>query len=169
MQSRIVLLAFAATLPLSVVSQATASAAAAVPTAIVPFGTLPTCAQLCGPLFDAQGACTPPTIANIDTGCFCKYPSLQPFFSGSSGVCGVVSGACTGNDLTSIQKWFLGECGAAVSSVGSLTAAPTITATGTNSVISPTGTSAPSSGSGSGTSSANQSWFVGLFIRSGLL
>jgi len=150
MHSRIVLLAIAATLPLSVFSQATTTAAA-VPTAIVPFGTLPTCALLCGPLFDAQGACSPP----VDTSCFCKYPSLQPFYAGDTGVCQTSqSGVCTGSDLSTVQTWFLGLCGSSASSVASLTAAPTVTATGTNGQISATATSAPSGSSGSG----NQTW-----------
>ncbi|KAK8056387.1 hypothetical protein PG993_001614 [Apiospora rasikravindrae] len=39
-------------------------------TTVVPFASLPSCATLCGPLYDANGACVPPAApqADADTG-----------------------------------------------------------------------------------------------------
>ncbi|KAI8632421.1 hypothetical protein F5Y19DRAFT_472451 [Xylariaceae sp. FL1651] len=82
-------------------------------TTIVPFASLPSCAASCGPLYDANGACVPPVNPSTDQNswdsCFCAYNKLQPFKSGTSGVC---DAACPADaqGLPSIQSWFTSLC-----------------------------------------------------------
>ncbi|KAL2072611.1 hypothetical protein VTL71DRAFT_11954 [Oculimacula yallundae] len=88
---------------LSIISSAAAQAAtgpaAAAPSPdglIVPFTSgLPVCASKCGPLFDVQGACSPPATQAIDQNCFCNDSRLTVFNNegGVSLVCGPQS--CT--------------------------------------------------------------------------
>lgn len=80
----------------------------------MPFTALPSCALSCGPLYDANGACVPPNVATaaatVYDQCFCSFHALQPFSTGSTGVC---DGACTGaasTDLGSIAGWFTSFC-----------------------------------------------------------
>jgi hypothetical protein len=131
----------------------TGSAAAAVASPdglIVPFSSvLPACASLCGPLFDVQGACTPPHIATTDDNCFCTDSRLAAFdadagVTGVSAVCGPLS--CNAQaDLQAIKTWFDSFC----------TTKKVVTTTGAGGAVS-TGTSSsqPSSGGGGNT------WFV---------
>ncbi|KAK8049452.1 hypothetical protein PG994_011182 [Apiospora phragmitis] len=83
-------------------------------TTVVPFASLPSCATLCGPLYDANGACVPPAAPQADADtydkCFCQNAKLQPFYQGSSGVCG--TGVCDAdpNGLSGIQSWFTQFC-----------------------------------------------------------
>jgi len=133
MKSMIPVLAVAFSLPLSVLSQATtATPAAAVPTAIVPFGTLPACAQQCGFLFDVQGACSPPHIATVDKSCFCNDSRLRPFYLSTQGVC---NNACPNDqpDMLKIQQWFVSYCGSeeSTSTAGAAPGTAGATATGT--------------------------------------
>ncbi|KAL2137001.1 hypothetical protein VTI74DRAFT_10477 [Chaetomium olivicolor] len=99
-------------------------------TTLVPFQTLPACAQQCGPLYDVNGACVPPAAPTADAStydnCFCNDARLAPFKTGTAGVC---DAACTANpaDLSSIQGWFTRFCAdAAAGNNGN--AAPTTTA-----------------------------------------
>ena len=79
---------------------------------IVPFAQLPACAALCGPLYDVQGACTPPVTTAPDQSCFCNDAKLKPFGSNGAGVC---DAACAADPagLSSIATWYQGFCGAA--------------------------------------------------------
>ncbi|PHH88099.1 hypothetical protein CDD83_7969 [Cordyceps sp. RAO-2017] len=86
-------------------------------TTIPPFGDpgkLPDCAKLCGPLYDANGACVPPAAPQADaaayTACFCKDARVAPLSQGPGNVC---PNACPGNEagLQSIAGWFQGICG----------------------------------------------------------
>jgi len=121
---------------------------------IVPFSTLPTCAALCGPLFDVQGACSPPAIATVSDSCFCSDSRLTPFTdagtTGVSQVCG--SASCSAaSDLQAIKTWYTTFCAANSGVTGSTTS------TGTSSTA--TSTSNTSNGSSSSNSkSGNQSW-----------
>ncbi|KAL3417946.1 hypothetical protein PVAG01_10956 [Phlyctema vagabunda] len=109
---------------------------------IVPFtSTLPSCASQCGPLYDAQGACSPP-VQETSSSCFCAYSTLQPFLTSSAGVCDTV---CDAAGLTSIRDWFTTFC-----NIDS-------TATTTSSTSGSTSTSSSGSGSGSGSNSGNSS------------
>lgn len=82
-------------------------------TTIPPFAALPSCATLCGHLYDANGACVPPAAttaaASVYTSCFCNYADLAPFKTGTAGVC---DSACTADagGLSSIQSWFTSMC-----------------------------------------------------------
>ena len=83
-------------------------------TTIVPFADiakLPACATLCGPLFDANGACVPPAVPTGQPAgyldCFCGDPRVSAFSSGTAGVCDTV---CTAGGLESIANWFQGAC-----------------------------------------------------------
>ncbi|KAI9745736.1 MAG: hypothetical protein M1818_001272 [Claussenomyces sp. TS43310] len=141
-------------LPVLIQAQtATHTVPAAIPTVLVPFGTLPTCAQKCGPLFDAQGACAPSTISPTSDSCFCSYSSLQAFKSGTSGVCD--NSGCDAADLATIQTWFKNFC-ASGGTATTTTAAGGSTATGTK-----TGTTDSSSSTpfvADKTSSTGQTW-----------
>jgi hypothetical protein len=135
---------------------------ASVPTDIVPFAFLPSCAQLCGPLYDAQGACSPPAAKSVDKTCFCSYATLQPFRTGTLNVCSATTCSADPGGLLNIQQWFISYCG--VDSNGnSGTATTTTTSTGST----PTSTSGSSTGGGGGGTSSgtkSQSWYVRLLF-----
>lgn len=106
---------------------------------IVPFTSgLPACASYCGPLFDVQGACTPPNIAATDDNCFCTDARLTPFdtdtgTTGVSTVCGTAS--CTdATDLQAVKTWYDNFCAtsSSVTSVSSSGSAATATSTSTS-------------------------------------
>ncbi|KAF8863424.1 hypothetical protein BDZ45DRAFT_120925 [Acephala macrosclerotiorum] len=81
--------------------------------AIVPFSTLPTCAAQCGPLFDVQAECTPPTNINVDDFCFCADTRLTPFNSNGTSEVGQVCGSasCSAEpDLQAIKTWYQSFC-----------------------------------------------------------
>lgn len=89
---------------------------------IVPFSSvLPVCASLCGPLFDAQGRCTPPVTAAVDDECFCSDTKITPLASGLiyvSSVCGPAS--CTSEtDLKTVHQWYSDYCRRSTKSNGS--------------------------------------------------
>lgn len=135
MLSKLFLLA--AALPLALAqATTTASAATSSSTVIVDFSALPSCATNCGPLYDAQGACTPsnPNVAvsNLKTyeTCFCAYSTLQPFLTTTAGVC---DAACTADStgLSSIQSWFKNLC-KDITTSSSTGAAATAAATGSS-------------------------------------
>ncbi|KAK6062582.1 hypothetical protein SCUP515_13227 [Seiridium cupressi] len=115
-------------------------------TTVVEFSALPSCATLCGPLYDANGACVPPNVATADANtydsCFCAYSALQPFSSTSAGVC---DSACTGDStgLSSIQGWFASFCQGKVATATSSTSSASSTST---------------SGSGSSSDSGGGDW-----------
>ncbi|KAL8294629.1 hypothetical protein RB597_007753 [Gaeumannomyces tritici] len=83
-------------------------------TTLIPFATLPACAQQCGPLFDANGACVPPAAPTAApagyAACFCSNAKVSPFSAAAQGVCG--PGVCADNpaNLESIRNWFTNFC-----------------------------------------------------------
>lgn len=114
---------------------------------IVPFSSvLPACASSCGPLFDVQGACSPPNIPAVSQTCFCGDARLTPFITGYSevsAVCGPAS--CTDTaDLAAVQSWYETYCGEKAA------------ATTTSSGAASTGTGSSSSGKTS--PNTNQGW-----------
>lgn len=118
---------------------------AGTPQEIVPFSTLPQCAQKCGKLYDAQGACTPPVTKTIDNACFCADARLSPFLQSST--LGVCNDACPDdpNGLLTIMKWVNSFC------AGVNKANPTTTSSTTTGTATATGTGTPVPGSeGSG-------------------
>jgi hypothetical protein len=119
---------------------------------IVPFASLPSCASLCGNLFNVQGACTPPHIATTSQSCFCSDPRLTPFLQGPSGVSSVCTAAsCTStSDLQAIENWYESYCGVKGISASTTTQSGTA-ATGTNESQS---SSAPKSSS----NGASETW-----------
>ncbi|ORY60199.1 uncharacterized protein BCR38DRAFT_412384 [Pseudomassariella vexata] len=128
-------------------------------TTVVPFTALPSCATLCGPLYDANGACVPPVAATTDEEtydtCFCSYNKLQPFLSGTSGVC---DAACPGDagGLSSIQGWFTSFCSGRVQ---------VATTTGTSSSSTSTSGSNSSNDSGGGDwLSTHWKWVIMIVI-----
>ncbi|KAF4980092.1 hypothetical protein FZEAL_3813 [Fusarium zealandicum] len=91
-------------------------------TTIPPFTNtqiFPSCANNCGKLYDANGACVPPAVAQAAgadafTACFCSNANVSPFSTAVKGVC---DEACPqAKDLSSIANWFRDIC-----SVGSNT------------------------------------------------
>ncbi|KAF4620094.1 hypothetical protein G7Y89_g14728 [Cudoniella acicularis] len=137
---------------------------------IVPFTSgLPACASVCGPLFDVQGACTPPNIAATSDSCFCSDARLTPIStdSGTTGVsqvCGTSSPeSCTAaSDLQAVKTWYSNFCSTKTgSTTTSSSGATAATGTGSSSATASSGSSSSSSGSSSG---ASQTWFV-LFLK----
>ncbi|KAI3328961.1 hypothetical protein HD806DRAFT_481215 [Xylariaceae sp. AK1471] len=129
-------------------------------TTIVPFASLPSCAVNCGPLYDANGACVPPTNPSTDEGswdsCFCAYSSLQPLKSGPNDVCnGVCSADAQG--LPGIQSWFTSLCNKAV--------APTTTGTSaTSSSTSGNGKSGDNESGGGNWATTHVNWIVFIVV-----
>ncbi|KAI1263130.1 hypothetical protein F5Y18DRAFT_142705 [Xylariaceae sp. FL1019] len=133
-------------------------------TTIVPFASLPSCALNCGPLYDANGACVPPTNPSTDENswdtCFCAYGSLQAFKSGASGVCDSVCTGTAATDITSIQGWFTSLCNQAAA----------VTSSTTSSGAGSTGTSGSGSNSGDSSSgggnwaSTHVNWIIFIVI-----
>ncbi|KAL1854837.1 hypothetical protein VTK73DRAFT_8690 [Phialemonium thermophilum] len=82
-------------------------------TTLFPLATLPACANECGHLFDANGACVPPAqptaAASVYDACFCADSRLTAFSTGTAGVC---DDACTATpaDLNSIRNWYTSFC-----------------------------------------------------------
>lgn len=152
MRSFIPVLAVALSLPYTALTQTTAATAAAVPpSVIVPFPTLPSCAAQCGPLQDAQGACSPPVQA-VNKQCFCSYATLQPFYQSTLNVC---NNACPNDSsgLLKIQQWFSTFCGSTTTTTTGAGAA-TGTATGT---ATTGGTATGTSAGGAATSGSSSS------------
>lgn len=154
------LLTFIFLYPLSVVSQAaTTTTPDTSQQTIVPFSTLPACAAKCGPLYDAQGACSPPVVPATDLNCFCQYGKLLPFQTSTANVC---DAACPDDPtgLSKIQQWYVGLC----AQRSQATATPTDsqgTTTGT-----PASGSSESGGSSSGSSSnQNATWYDSFIIH----
>jgi hypothetical protein len=122
---------------------------------IVPFTSqLPACASKCGKLFDVQGACTPPVLAETSSICFCADNRLDPISNdGTAGVTQVCTAAsCTDPaDLQKIKTWYQSYCNEKVTT-------PTTTS---SAGATPTGTS---SGGSAGTTKPSapehQTWYV---------
>ncbi len=94
-------------------------------TTLIPFASLPPCAQSCGPLFDVNGACVPPAKPAADVGtygaCFCADPRVAPLSTGTVGVCDAACAATPGA-MGSVQSWFTSFC--ANDAKAGVTAAP---------------------------------------------
>lgn len=79
-------------------------------TDIVPFGSLPLCAQSCGPLFDVAYGCVPPEKPSVDIDCFCTNKMVSAVGEpGPGNTCANVCAAAA--DVTAIQTWFNSLCG----------------------------------------------------------
>jgi hypothetical protein len=120
---------------------------------IVPFSTLPACAQNCGPLFDVQGGCAPPAKSAVDNKCFCTDARLQPWLN--SVTTGVCNDACPADPsgLRAMQSWYSTFC-------AQYQASPTTKTTDT-ATAKPTQTGANSGGANDGTptgSTKPKSW-----------
>ena len=122
--------------------------------AIVPFTSkLPPCASLCGPLYDAQGACSPPVLPKPSQSCFCSTAELSGFLKGTAGVadtCGPESCQDTAS-LQEILNWYGGFCDKGVSqptgtSTTSTSAEPSIPLTSPVSSTSSRASSASATG-----------------------
>jgi len=141
----------------TVMAQATSTIAATASITLIDFAALPTCAEQCGMLFDAQGSCTPPGVppSNLLSyeECFCAFPEVQVFYTPGDTIC---PNACTDSnsvaELSTIRSWFTNYC-AAVSVSATATGAVTGTASSSQSTG---GTTADSNGSSS--KSAGQQW-----------
>lgn len=78
-------------------------------TQIVPFNTLPACAQKCGKLFDVAYSCIPPKKPAPDTSCFCASADTKAV--GQPGAANTCAAVCpVAADLTAIQTWYNGLC-----------------------------------------------------------
>lgn len=136
-------------------------------------GALPSCANTCTALYNAQDACVPPaapvTNQAIYQSCFCQSAYLAPLYTSPAGVC---DQACGGADLTKIQSWYKGLCGqraagavAPVPSSATMSTSTSSSATGPKGtgVVGAKGTSSPSAVVQSNASNAPQGdWCVCL-------
>lgn len=107
-------------------------------------GQLPTCAQGCTLLQQAQAACTPPqapaTSQQQYLSCFCQSAYLRTLYQSPNGVC---DASCAQSDLSQIQSWYTGLCknGAAPpAATTSSTSAPGTSSTSPVTTVSPTPT-----------------------------
>ena len=131
-------------------------------------GALPSCANTCTALYNAQDACVPPAApvtneANYRS-CFCQSAYLAPLYTSPAGVC---DRACGGADLTKIQSWYKGLCGQRAAA--GVTPVPTSSSSSSSSAAGPKGTgvvgakgtSSPSAVVQSDTSNGPQGdWYV---------
>ena len=97
---------------------------------------LPSCAQQCTVLTNAQSSCTPPlapvTSDQIYESCFCQSALLTSLYSNAAvqGVCP----SCSATDMLTIQKWYQGVCpntGKGAPNFGNLETGPTTSSTAT--------------------------------------
>jgi hypothetical protein len=127
----------------------------------VPFAQLPECAQHCGPLFDVEYGCIPPTKPNIDKNCFCTDPHVTAV--GQAGAANTCAGACTvAADLAAVQSWYNSYCAAGDSTpTTGGNGSPTETQTGSTGTGA-AGNSGDSAGNGNtgSTTPTNKSWWV---------
>lgn len=160
MRTTIALLALALNPLLALAQSTTVKVPASIPTTIVPFSTLPLCAQACGPLQDAQGACAGSGLTSSSTSCFCAFQALSPFYTSTLGVCNdACSGSISGypaepNGLMAIQAWFSTFC---KSSQATTTAAA---GGGQSTSTSSSSASTSTVASGGSSSSAGGTWYV---------
>jgi hypothetical protein len=139
-------------LPLTILSDTVVPAGT--PQEIVPFTTLPLCAQKCGKLFDVQGACTPPVTSTVDNACFCADARLSPFLQSST--LGVCNDACPDDPsgLLNIMKWVNSFC-ASVSKANPVTTSTATTGTPATATTTATGTAVPGS---TGAATQKKTW-----------
>ena len=95
---------------------------------------LPSCANSCTVLTQAESSCTPPlapvTSNQIYESCFCQSALLTSLFSNAAvqGVCP----SCSAADMLTIQKWYQGVCpdaGKGAPNFGDLATGPTSSTT----------------------------------------
>jgi hypothetical protein len=159
---------------------------------LVPFTSkLPPCASMCGALFDAQGVCSPPVLAETSQSCFCSSAMLSGFLQGTAGVaktCGPASCQDTAS-LQEILNWYEGFCEKGVSQPTGMSTIPSTStpltspvpststrassalATGTSTKTSLSANTAPTSQSANAapSSGAGNRVAVGYAVAAGLL
>ncbi|KAI9668301.1 MAG: hypothetical protein M1821_001121 [Bathelium mastoideum] len=120
---------------------------------------LPTCAQGCTLLNQAQSACVPPAapVTNQATyqSCFCQSAYLRTLYTTPNGVCDAY---CGQSDLVKIQQWYDGLCksgaAATIPPSSSSSSAPATSSTSAVATVSPTTTPMP----GLAQDQVNRSW-----------
>lgn len=123
---------------------------------------LPSCAQQCTVLQNAQTGCIPPaapvTDALIYESCFCQSGYLTTLKSAGSTIC---SDVCEASDVAKIASWYQSNCAdngaAAAARVSAGTATDSTTATGVSTVASTLSTSTSGSSSSSSSSQGSSS------------
>jgi len=127
---------------------------------------LPTCAQSCTLLQQAQSACVPPAAPVTDQAtyqsCFCQSGYLTTLKTSAAGVCDT---ACGSSDQQQVQTWYLSTCqlgttdaAATVTPAGASTSAATVAGTSTTAPATASATAA-TSGSVAGSQQRNPSWW----------
>ncbi|KAL2355061.1 hypothetical protein BJ546DRAFT_975170 [Cryomyces antarcticus] len=128
-------------------------------------GALPTCAQSCSLLQQAQAACVPPATpaSNQATyqNCFCQSAYLRTFYTTPNGVCDAFCGQA---DLVQIQTWYTTLCASPVTVTATTTTAgpSSTTVVGENPTTagpSTTGSSGVGSTISSGSGVQSGSWW----------
>ena len=123
---------------------------------------LPSCAQQCTVLQNAQTGCIPPAAPVTDAltyeSCFCQSGYLTTLKAVGSNLC---SDVCEASDVAKIASWYQSNCAdngaAAAAKVSTGTATDSTTATGASTVASTLSTSTAGSSSGSGSSQGTSS------------
>ena len=138
---------------------------------ILQFGTgdLPSCAQTCPTLLNAQTVCIPPgaPVTNVQTykSCFCQSGYLNTLATDASTICDTT---CTSQtDRTQIQSWYASYCanandlpeGVAVASTSTLPASAAATSAGAASTTASGSQATTTSASGAVPATpVNQTW-----------
>ncbi|GAB7346480.1 hypothetical protein MBLNU457_5170t1 [Dothideomycetes sp. NU457] len=124
---------------------------------------LPSCAQQCTLLSQAQAACVPPanpvTSQATYESCFCQSQYLTSLRNSPQTVCGDV---CSGGDLTQIATWYTNTCadgGTAAAAAASSSATTTSTPTTAPGDADP-GSTTTSSGYTQSTAPKEQGWWA---------
>lgn len=124
---------------------------------------LPSCAQQCTLLSQAQAACVPPAnpVTNQATyeSCFCQSGYLTQLRNSPQTVCGDV---CSGSDLAEVATWYTNNCAdggtaAAAAASSSATSTSAATAAPTYAVA---GSSTSTSGTTQNTTPKEQGWWA---------
>lgn len=124
---------------------------------------LPTCAQQCQVLQQAQSACVPPAapVTNQATyeSCFCQSGYLSTLSSSATSVC---DGICSASDQVKIQSWYTTNCkddGADVAAAAVTTTAAATTADATAaSTLASVATDAASPSTSAVSETKHQDW-----------
>ena len=121
---------------------------------------LPTCAQGCTLLQQAQSACVPPAAPVTDQttyeSCFCQSGYLSGLKTSSAGLC---DSTCGTADLQKIQSWYISYCQSPGAVVNVADVATTAGATTVASTVAGTAASTQSATStAAATSSGHESW-----------
>ena len=147
---------------LAAVLTAAASAVVVAAEGVIDFTKLPSCANECTTLKNADSSCVPPQAPVTDQAtyqsCVCQSSLLSSFSSGSASA---VCQACSAGDATAIASYYNSLCKGGVVVTPSATTSSTAPATATSSTSTSTSTNTADGSSGTAAmSSKKTTWSV---------